>query len=120
MNYATLPPDPGDPGAAETALAIGQVQGGDGEDVALDDRLLAVGAPGRLRAFQAGHVADIHVVQPLAAGGVARLHERLDGRRREVLQLVLRMEAREVQRLVRSQLLGDPGAHAADGATLSV
>ena len=99
---------------AETAFAVREVHAGDGEDVALDDGLLAVGAKRRLHPFEAGHVADINVVQALGAGGVARFHERLNGRGRQVRELVFRVEPREVQRPVRPQLFRNPTAHAAN------
>ena len=68
---------------AETAFAVRDVHAGDGENVALDDGLFAVGTPGRLHSFEAGHVADINVMQALSAGEVARFHERLNGRCRQ-------------------------------------
>ena len=95
-----LHPHARDLGAAGAAFAVDEVSRRDREDVPLDNSVLAVRAPRRLRACQSRDVADIHIVQPFPARSVARLQERLDGRGRQVLQLVLRMEAREMQRLV--------------------
>ena len=81
---------------AETAFAVRDVHAGDREDVALDDGLLAVGAVSRFHPFEAGHVADINVVQALGAGEVVRFHKRLNGRGRQVRELVLRLELRGV------------------------
>jgi hypothetical protein len=88
-----LAPDASNPGAAGPALAIGEVEAGHDEDVALDYGLLAMGTPGCPRAFQARDVTDIHVAQAHAPGGLARLHQCFDGRRRQIGKLVLRVEA---------------------------
>src|ERR1035441_1290749 len=82
--------------AAGAAFAVDEVSRSDREDVPLYNRFLAARAPRRLRAFQSWDVADINVVEPFLTGGLARLHQRLDGRGCQVLQLVLRMEAREM------------------------
>ena len=84
-------------------------------NIALDDGFPAVGAPGRPRAFQTGHVANIDVAQSLGAGGVACSDQRFDGRRGQVREFVLRMEARKMQRPVRPQLFHNPAAHPPDG-----
>ena len=94
---------------------MGDVHAGDGEDVAFDDGFPAVGTPSCLRAFKAGHVADINAVQSPGAGGIAGFHQRFNGCRRQVRKLVLRIKPREVQRPVRSQLFQNPAAHPADG-----
>ena len=58
----------------------------------------AVSALGRM----AGNVADVNVVQAFGvADGFGALEGR-DGRRRKVLEEILRMELREVQRNVRA------------------
>jgi hypothetical protein len=69
---------------AEIAFAVRDVHAGDRKDVAFDDGFFVVGAPGCPGAFEPRHVADINVMQPFSAGGVARLDQRLDRCGRQV------------------------------------
>ena len=64
----------------------------------------AVGVVARV----AGHVADVGVAQALRQRDLARALERGHRRRRQVAQLVVGVEAREVHRHVGPELAGDP------------
>ena len=102
----------------DCALAGYETHRANGEAGALDHRLVAARAEGRLGVLQLADVADVDVMQPAAAGDLAGLQQDIDRRGRQVRQLVLRMETREVQRIVRPEIRHQPVAHLPDHVQL--
>src|ERR1019366_2311952 len=102
-SYARLPfPNARDGLLAEPALALVEVQRSNGEAGALYHDAAAFRAPGTLGRM-AGNIADIYVMQTFGVADGLGAFERWQGGGRKVLQQVLGMEAREVQRDVRAE-----------------
>src|SRR5208283_3886354 len=100
---ASGPPDAGYGLVAEPAIALYDVDGSDGVAHAFDHFAAAARAVGVLGGM-AGNVSDVDVVQALGVGGGLGAIEGRDRSRRQILQQVLGMELREVDRHVRPQL----------------
>ena len=99
--------------AAEPALAPVEMHRPNGEAGALHHHAPAFRAPGTLGRM-AGNIADINVVQTLRiADGLGALQRR-HRRGRKVLQQVLGMESRKVQRDVRAKLRFHPAGQPAE------
>ena len=98
---------------AETARAVAYIETLDPVSAPRDD---LPGAVWTIRAFRSvpRDVSDVHVPEPFLAAGFVGGIERRHGCRGEVLQAVLRVESRKVDRNVGSEIGGDPARHVPD------
>src|ERR1017187_6259273 len=111
-SYARSPfPDAWDGLLAEPALAPLEVQRSNGEAGALYHDAAAFRAPGILGRM-AGNITDIYVIETLGVADGLGAFEGWQRGGRKVLQQVLGMEAREVQRNVPAEFRFDPAGEA--------